>query len=386
MAYKLGVIGFGSRIGEIVKHLIASGECMLAAVADVDEAGARHRAGALIGEDALSGVHFWGDAAAMLDGERGALDGVCIGTRCSLHASLAAQVMEYEIPLFLEKPVATDRESLNALTAALMRHPGMDEKTVVSFPLRLTKEVQMVKEIVMSGKIGTVEHVQAVNDVPYGRVYYHDWYRDEKETGGLWLQKATHDFDYINSVLNLRPVEICAMTSKQVFKGNKPAGSLCDECEDKRTCPESYPNVKALGEYHYGKWCCFAEDTGNEDSGSAIIRYETGMHVAYSQNFFARRGAGLRGARFLGYRGTVEFDWQSREVRVYMHNDCRTESYRFDERDGHGGGDAELCRNFIEVMAGGVSRSMLRDGLLSVSMCLAAKESSETKRFVQIEA
>jgi hypothetical protein len=32
--------------------------------------------------------------------------------------------------------------------------------------------------------------VQAINNVPYGSVYYHSWYRDPKETGGLFLQKA----------------------------------------------------------------------------------------------------------------------------------------------------------------------------------------------------
>lgn len=203
---------------------------------------------------------------------------------------------------------------LAEIEEAFAVYPEMNDKTVVSFPLRLTEQVQILREIVDSGKIGTVEHVQAVNDVPYGRVYFHGWYRDEKETGGLWLQKATHDFDYINSILRSRPVEICAMTSKQIFKGDKPAGKLCDECEEKQTCPESYISTHRAGEYLYGPWCCFAEDTGNEDSGSAIIRYETGMHVVYSQNFFARRGAGLRGARFLGYDGTAEFDFQSGDV------------------------------------------------------------------------
>ena len=47
--------------------------------------------------------------------------------------------------------------------------------------------------------------------------------------------------------------------------------------------------------------CCYAVDTGNEDSGSALIRYETGMHVSYSR-IFARHKAGARGARLFGYK------------------------------------------------------------------------------------
>lgn len=375
----------GQRMAEVFGRLIHLHECELAAVADPNTEGVKTRMRDILGwdEQKINSVRFYSEAGAMLESEE--LDGVMIGTRCSMHAALASMIIDRGIPMFLEKPIAISPDGLAEIENALIRHPEMNDKTVVSFPLRLTEQVQMVREIVDSGKIGTVEHVQAVNDVPYGRVYFHGWYRDEKETGGLWLQKATHDFDYINSILRMQPVEICAVTSKQIFKGNHPAGKLCDTCEEKQTCPESYISVHRSGEYLYGPWCCFAEDTGNEDSGSAIIRYETGMHVVYSQNFFARKGAGLRGARFLGYDGTVEFDFQSGDVRVYMHHVCRTETYHFNVKDGHGGGDEELCRNFADVVAGrALSRSSLRDGILSVNVCLAAKESSDKHQFVKI--
>ncbi|WP_256976081.1 hypothetical protein [Paenibacillus sp. MY03] len=46
-------------------------------------------------------------------------------------------------------------------------------------------------------------------------------------TRGLFVQKATHDFDYINHILGLKHITVCAMTSKQIFKGNKRAGMQC---------------------------------------------------------------------------------------------------------------------------------------------------------------
>ncbi|MFQ8832885.1 MAG: Gfo/Idh/MocA family oxidoreductase [Ruthenibacterium lactatiformans] len=69
---------------------------------------------------------------------------------------------------------------------------------VVSFPLRLSSITLEMKRIVDSGVLGRLTMVQAVNNVPYGSVYYHSWYRDPAETGGLFLQKATHDIDYIH--------------------------------------------------------------------------------------------------------------------------------------------------------------------------------------------
>ena len=47
-------------------------------------------------------------------------------------------------------------------------------------------------------------------------------------------------------------------------------------------------------DHPHGDLCCFSTATGNHDSASVLIRYDTGMHVCYSQNFFARKNAQLR--------------------------------------------------------------------------------------------
>jgi len=72
------------------------------------------------------------------------------------------------------------------------------DSVVVSFPLRVTPLFQKVLEIVRSGRIGDINQVVAHNFVPYGGVYFGHWYRDFAASGGLFLQKATHDFDYLN--------------------------------------------------------------------------------------------------------------------------------------------------------------------------------------------
>lgn len=375
---QIGVIGYGGRIGGIVDKLMKSGEVTFTAVADPATEAVQAKAA----EKGYEGIRFYTEAEEMLKSEK--LDGVLIGTRCSLHTPYALLVAKYGIPMFLEKPVCTTEEDLERLKTIL----HMNEKTVVSFPLRTSMLLQKVKEIVDSGKLGTVEHVQAYNNVPYGRGYYHKWYRDESETGGLFLQKATHDLDYINYLLgDNRPVRICAMSSKQVFKGNEPAGKLCAECEKADTCPESPKNVAKIGDgYVIGPYCCFAVDTGNEDSGSAIVEYESGMHVVYTQNFVARNGAGKRGARLIGYRGTLEFDWVSSKIHVYHHLENVTEEHTLTNKSGsHFGGDMALVENFIGVMKGTeVSHATLAEGILSANMCLMAKKSAAEHVFCDI--
>ncbi|MFC5405491.1 Gfo/Idh/MocA family protein [Cohnella soli] len=374
---RIGVIGYGKRVRLMLSQMEAvDPECRVAAIADPDA----ERIRAEIGTDA-DGIRFFRSADEMLAGIQ--LDGVAIGTRCSLHTEMALKVFATGLPLFLEKPVSTTMEDLLRLQKGYAQSTS---PVVVSFPLRFTPLFQLAKEIVASGKLGTVEHVQAFNNVPYGGVYFHDWYRDENETGGMFLQKATHDFDYLNALIGQNPVSVAAMTSKQVFRGDKPAGLRCADCEENQTCAESAVRTDVFGESPLGDYCCFAEDTGNEDAGSALIRYASGMHLTYSHNFFARRGAAKRGARLLGYKGTLEFDWYTAQAKVFMHHTDRVETYQLSMGvDGHGGGDRVLARNFVSVMKGSAtSESTLETGMLSAYMCLKAKESAQTSAFQQL--
>ena len=373
---RLGIIGYGFRAATMLKEILRTGEVTVSAVCDVNLDFINKYAN----ENGVKDFTYYTDAKEMLDKEK--LDGVFVGTRCSLHTELARLVASYGIPLFLEKPVATNREDTERLKEIL----NHSDKTVVSFPLRVTDIVLKVREIIESGRIGSLSQVQAYNNVPYGRVYYHDWYRDESETGGLFLQKSTHDFDYINSMLgSLAPTEICAMESKMIFKGDKPAGVLCEECPEKDSCPEGPDNLRKMDVDPTGNRCCFAVDTGNQDSGSAIIRYENGLHVVYTQNFVARAGAAKRGARFIGYLGTVEFDFPSATITIYDHVTKEIETIDMSaDKGAHFGGDRRLAESFIAVMKGAPSPSTLAEGILSVEMCLAAKESNQEGRFVPI--
>ena len=332
--YRIGIIGCGGRMSSLLPHLETEEGLVIAAVADprVDD---------MRGQFTGRNIHIYPSAEEMLQSER--LDGAMIGTRCSLHTPMGLLVGEYNLPLFLEKPVSTSWEQLHALEGLFPQ----SERIVVSFPLRRSAIVDTVKSIVDSGELGKIQHVQAYNNVFYARGYYKKWYRDEGETGGLFLQKATHDFDYISYLLgDERPVRICAVKSKQIFKGELPEGQKCSDCAYEGECPESPRNLAFAGEPKSGEFCCFARDTGNEDSGSAIIEYESGMHAVYSQNFFVRKAAGKRGARLMGYRGTVEFDFNTGVVEVYYHFADKHSAIRIGSDSGHSGGaDPQLHRN-----------------------------------------
>ncbi len=379
---KIGVIGLGGRIQSlIINEFCHFPELQVVAVADADLEGAKKRAGEVKFLD-VNKIRFYEQGEDMLANEE--LDGVFVGTRCNLHKKYAVEVLKRNIPLFLEKPVVITLEDYYELKAAVDASDGVG---MTSFPLRLTQLLQKVKEIYDSGALGTLSQVQAYNNVNYGRVYYKYWYRDESLTGGLFLQKATHDLDYINYVLGMQPVEICAMESKTVYKGDKPADLKCEDCPEYETCYESTKVIREqANDEPYGEYCSYGQDVGNHDSATIMMQYANGLHAVYTQNFVARKEAGRRGMRMIGQKATVEFDWNTDEILFFPHDSNKVEriKVRPQKGGGHGGGDHILIRDFAAILEGDTSRSSLYEGLQSAYLCLKAKESAQNHTFVKL--
>ncbi|MCA9832948.1 MAG: Gfo/Idh/MocA family oxidoreductase [Thermomicrobiales bacterium] len=388
---KLAVIGLGARIRWLVGQLDAfDADLKLVAVVDPNEAGVRK----LMEPEKLADVVFYPDVDTML--LQAEPDAVMIGTTCNLHTDYAKKVLAYNLPLYLEKPVSISMEETEDLYRASL---SSSSEVVVSFPLRLSRLAAMAKEVIDSGVLGSVENVQAVNNVPfYGSNYFHGWMRNDKLTGGLWLQKATHDLDYLTYLIGRLPERIVAVESKNVFTGDMPAGLYCLDCPKQDTCPESQKNLFYMQgiiedmhqakDFWDGRWqCSFAVDTGNHDSATAILQYADGSHMTYTQNFYARRSAAKRGGRFIGYKGTMEFDFYSDEVVVHYHQSARTDRLHLDALGGgHHGGDTELLHDFLAIVhKTGKSRATLIDGITSARLCLTARESCETNGFVPFQ-
>jgi predicted dehydrogenase len=353
------------------------------AVADPDAEGAKAqlRKDGVVFDD----TRFYDSADELIEHADG-FDGLMLGTRCDLHTPIAVKLAPLGLPLFLEKPVSITTEQLADLAEAFK---GRDERVVVSFPLRMTPLCQRVNEIVQSGRLGVINQVVAFNDVPYGGVYFGQWYRDHKTTGGLWLQKATHDFDYINHLLDATPLVISATSTRKVYGGDEPADLKCSGCTKTELCPESPSNILKRGDDGgMGKGdhaCAFSDSIKNQDAGAAMVMYDDATQLTYTQNFVSRRGAGRRGARITGYYATLDFDWFTEKIRVTEHHGQAVDDIHVPVAEGHHGGDSVLVKNFLHVIRGQArSKSTLDDGLLSAAMCLAARESASTGTFQHV--
>ena len=381
---RLAVIGSGLRAASLVKLAQEIDPAVrLSAVADPDGDNAR---GCLKKERVdFQDTRFF-DSADQLIEQADSYDALMLGTRCDLHTPIAVKLAPLNLPLFLEKPVSISMAQLVQLEEAFR---GRDQKVVVSFPLRMTPLCQRVNEIVQSGRLGVINQVAAFNDVPYGGVYFGQWYRDHKITGGLWLQKATHDFDYINHLLDATPLVISATSTRKVYGGSEPADLKCSNCPKTELCPESPVNILkrgddgGMGEGDHA--CAFSDSIENQDAGAAMVMYDDATQLSYSQNFVSRRSAGRRGARITGYYATLDFDWYTENIRVTEHHGQAVDNIHVPVAVGHHGGDHVLVKNFLHVIHGQAeSKSTLEDGLVSAAMCLAARESASTGTFQQV--
>jgi len=260
--------------------------------------------------------------------------------------------------------------------------------------LRVAPVFTKAAEIVRSGRLGTVNQIQALTNVTYGGHYFGGHYRDYDETGGLWLQKATHDFDYINVLMgSARAQQVAATATQAIYGGHKPHELTCSKCSETETCMESPHNIGLRGDaggMNWGgispgqpddHWCAFSRDISNQDAGAALIRYDDGTHANYVQNFVTRRSASRRGATITGYKGTLDFDFGGKISVVEHHRDI-VDKTEVKATGGHGGGDPKLMLNFIDIIRGKAdSLSPLSAGILSAAMTLAARESAETGTF-----
>jgi len=214
----------------------------------------------------------------------------------------------------------------------------------------------------------------------------------ESPVAAVKEEKAWHDLDCIfylvEGLPGFRPAEICAMESKVLFKGDHPAGLHCSECPEKHTCPESIwvINNQFAEATAPGDACSFAVDTGNHDSGSALVRFENGVHASYSQNFAARKAAAVRMARVIGFKATLEFDFHSGELKVIHHQRGEVEVHSFSAGAGHYGGDFNLMDDFYRMLTEGIEPCAGIDaGLTSALCCLRARQSCEEKVFRAVE-
>lgn len=220
---------------------------------------------------------------------------VIVCTPDHTHDDFIVRALEAGIDVVTEKPMTTTAEKAKRILDAERR---TGRRVDVTFNYRYAPTATRIKQLLLEKAIGDVTSVDFhwYLDTRHGADYFRRWHAYAKNSGTLFVHKATHHFDLLNWYLKSVPKQVTAHGDLRVYGRNGPfRGPRC------RTCPHAahcdfhldigndpwldmlYEEPSAEDGYLRDA-CVFREDIDIYDTMSAAILFENGVQASYSLN------------------------------------------------------------------------------------------------------
>jgi len=323
------------------------------------------------------------------------LDAVVVTTHDGAHADVVVPALEAGKFVFVEKPLDVTEERCRAIVEADHKAGG---KTAVGMNLRFAPFYAAVKKLLDEGAVGRVLTIQADEFYDGGRTYFRRWNRLRSFGGGLWITKASHDFDLLYWLAGANPVSVYAVDKLTHYKPRDDAPLYCADCPRRDECPDGFYAIKKrrnvteklLSEVaaEHGAprpdLCLFNSDKDTFDHGIVTVEFDNEALGTYTCNVVA--GFTDRRLRVSGTEGTLEGSLGGKTVLVRKRDPNSAEEVPLELLGGgHGGGDRLLYEEFYEFIKGrGEPRVRPAEGMVAVLMGLAANRSADDKRRVEM--
>jgi predicted dehydrogenase len=252
-------------------------------------------------------------------------DVVIVCTMDSVHHEYIVRALDLGCDVVTEKPMTTDEEKCRAIVEAVERS---GKHVRVSFNYRWTPGTTKVRELLASGVIGDIKHVNLEYQLntSHGADYFRRWHSQKECSGGLLIHKSTHHFDLVNWWIDSIPSEVFAFGDLR-FYGKENAIARGDEAYtgyerysdagddvkekdpfafsmDRPSLKSLYSDAEAESGYVRDK-NVFRAGINIEDTMSVLVKYRTGIVLTYSLVAYSP----LEGYRvtFSGDRGRLEY-------------------------------------------------------------------------------
>lgn len=262
----------------------------------------------------------------------------------SLHMEILLQALKNDCNIFIEKPLTHNYDGLEQLEVLLKRNKKI---TFIGYQNRFHPCIKKTKELLQKQSIGEIVSVQAEvgESIKNWHKYedYRELYACKRELGGGVILTQIHELDYLIYFFDI-PISVYAL-----------GGHLSD----------LEINV---------------EDVANIIIKSKIGKNEVPISVYqdYLQNPPARK------CKIVGSKGKIEFDLINAEITVYEENGRIKlhEQYEFERNDMF----MEEMRCFLHAIDGEQSGEQIpiEEGIKSLRVALAAKESMETGKVIKL--
>jgi predicted dehydrogenase len=322
-------------------------------------------------------------------------DAVAVTTPDGTHAEVALPALAAGKFVFLEKPLDITAQACRRIIEADAQAGG---RTFVGHNLRFAPVYVKAKELVDRGEIGDVLTIQADEFYDGGRTYFRRWNRLRAVGGGLWITKASHDFDLLHWFAGQQPVSVHAFAELSYYRPREGAALYCADCQWIDSCPDSFYLIKRrrglegklLSEVaaEHGDprpdLCLYNSDKDTFDHGIATVEFEGRIIGTYTCNVVA--GFTERRLRIAGTKGAIDGVLGGDHLTLRRRDPSATEAIPLDVgAGGHGGADQYLFDAF-HAFTQGLDQPKVKpqEAMVAVLMGLAARSSSDEGRRVRI--
>lgn len=317
-------------------------------------------------------------------------DAVINGTLDALHVRTTLPLLRKGYDVLLEKPIGISEEEVLELYRVAEAH---ERKVMICHVLRYAPFYQALNQVIRSGEIGDVVHVQTEENVDYHHMataFVRGKFASLERDGSSFLMaKCCHDLDLISWFkTGVKPVRVGSFGRRSQFREDRApegAGTRCvTDCPIEATCPYSAKTLyverglwpvyvwpgyldgvrlsdeeklaSLAVDNRFGR-CVWRCDNDIVDHQVVQFAFEDGSTAAHSLVGGAAKAC--RTVHITGTKGEIYGELEEGAF-VVRHPDPWTEGGVYSERkvdigvsgEMHGGGDHRLVEDFLRVVRG----------------------------------
>ncbi len=333
------------------------------------------------------------------------------------HYTNVMAALEHNYHVLLEKPMALKLEECIHMTKEAI---SRKLEIVVCHVLRYAPFFEKIKEVIESGRLGKIVNIQLTENVVwwhYAHSFVRGIFNNTEHAAPFILAKSCHDLDIINYLSGQTCLKVYSEGGLYHFtQENAPEGApaFClDGCPHEKTCPyfapgfylkqinpvgwpsnsiavdDSYRSrLAALRTGRFGR-CVYRAGNNVNDHQSAIFTMADGSTASF--NMIGLSSENTRIIRVYGTKGDLEGHLDRNELTLGDFLSATRTRLDLEDiasvRSGHGGGDARLFHDFVELLRGNQtdSRSDAQVSLQSHIMAFAADASVRTGQSIMLD-
>jgi predicted dehydrogenase len=309
-----------------------------------------------------------------------AVDWVMIASWNCFHAQHTIAAFEAGKNVFCEKPLALSVGDCLAMRDA-WRASG--KLFSIGFTLRYSPHYRRIKELLSSGKIGSILSMEfnETLDFNHGGYIHADWRRKTEWAGSHILEKCCHDIDLVNWMTESLAIKAASFGGCDFFTpANAHHSARLGQSSQGKPAFTTWNDDKIQGNIINP----FNNDKDILDNQVAILQFANGIRASFHTN--CSTSIPERRMYICGTEGTLRADVSTGQLEVKRIGfDTQLEDCRMDVSGGHGGGDCILGASLASTMLQGTpSLTSLDDGLRAAFTVFGIDEAQRTGTVVDL--